>query len=805
MLQVALYVDTVDYNGTPTPVHNWRRLDLQENVNILLNDAIKDAKDVGKVLTSFTQQFTVPASKTNNQAMKYFYSFKTLNGFDSRRKHPALIKINGYDFKKGYFKLNSVSMRDNVPQSYSIQFFGELASLKDVYGNSELKDLISLSVYNHEYNIENTKDGLESGLAFEEVFLAELAFDEYALRCEEDGGDVEGRDCTIETLKEILPGKTTVVSKSTSGDIKYPLISHTRGFEYDSQGFHIILSDEQRDAGYTVRLNDRLKYGDLKPALRVSKIFDALETDFPQIKYNKTWLQSSPFNDMFVWLHRTKGYLSYDKSNLPDNSHTLDFTIGRADSVSEAPYIIGPDGDLRSSNGTFCTRAAIPSSSIDAETYRVILSVFNITGTGQVRVEIQNYKNGSEQGPIIREEFPHTASISVSTGYSAPYGCGWGSEFKIVADTTIVNLEYRIDVVKEVGDFDFSAAYGPGAPIALTTDVLVPFLMPKKTIVEFLTDLFKMFNLVAEEERDLDGSYKINILPLDDYYDSGTAYDITQYVDISGTTVERVSPYGSIDFDWAAPKTFLAINQAEITGDDFGAAHFNANYFDEGNIGDNSLLFDGGNYTVQPKVEKMIYERMNDAETDALTDIQWGWFVNDNKENIPEPTIGEILYLYMVNESPEETITWDDETTSTTYNRPSSVIDGDSQTLHFNAEFDEWTRLVNENSLFENYYSRYVEGVYSPYAKRFKCDAYLPAMMYLKIKLRDTVLIDNVPFNIERIKTNLTTGKSSLELLRITDEQSKFPVNTEGGFEPKWNTTEQVWDTAEQIWNNDEP
>lgn len=770
MLQVALYVNTVDYNGTPEPINNWRRLDLDEKVNILLQDSIKDAKDVGKVLTAFSQQFTIPASKNNNQAMKYFYSFKALNGFDARRKHPALIKINGYDYKKGYFKINSVSMRDNLPQSYSIQFFGELASLKDVYGAAELKDLISLSKYNHEYNIANVQDGFEAGLDF-----------------------------------DFSTPKNPVVTKDINGDIKYPLISHTRGFEHDSQDLHIILSQEQRDASYTVQADDRLKYADLKPALRVSTIFDALEQDFPQIKWNKTWLQSTPFNDMFMWLHRTKGYLSYDKSNLPDNSHTLNFTIGRTGNENEADYIAGPDGDLRSSNGTFCTRAAIPSSGIDSETFGVYLLVTSVTGTGNIRIQAQNFKGGTPQGSSIQEDFAHDApSISVTTGYAAPYGCGWGTEFVIIADTTIVNLEYEIQIVKFVGDLDYTATYGPGAPVALTTDVLVPYLMPKKTIIEFLTDIFKMFNLVAEEERDLDGSYRINLLPLNDYYDAGTAYDITPYVDIASSTVERVSPYGSIDFDWADPKTFLAINQAEITGDDFGAVHFDAQYFDEGDVGDNSLLFDGGNYTVQPKVEKMIYERMSDFDTDALTDIQWGWFVNDNKENVPEPTIGEILYMYIVNETPEQTIEWNDATISTTYNRPSSVIDGETQTLHFNTEFDEWTRLVNEESLFKNFHERYISGVYSPYARRFIIDAFLPAMIYLKVKLNDTLVIDNVPFNIEKINTNLTTGRSTLHLLRMTDEDTVYEVPIEGGTEIYWNTTEQTWSTAEQIWSNDE-
>ena len=47
--------------------------------------------------------------------------------------------------------------------------------------------------------------------------------------------------------------------ENPNGDFKYPLISHTRGFEYDDDGFHIILSDEQRDEGYTPDSDDQTR------------------------------------------------------------------------------------------------------------------------------------------------------------------------------------------------------------------------------------------------------------------------------------------------------------------------------------------------------------------------------------------------------------------------------------------------------------------------------------------------------------------------------------------------------------------
>ena len=135
-------------------------------------------------------------------------------------------------------------------------------------------------------------------------------------------------------------------------------------------------------------------------------------------------------------------------------------------------------------------------------------------------------------------------------------------------------------------------------------------LMPDMKIIDFLSDIFKTYNLDAFEERLDDNSYLINIKSYDDYLDSGKQYDITNYVDIDSSTVSRISPFKTVDYKYAEPKTFLAINQKEITGDDFGNVTFNVNNFtEEGSDSSNSLLFDGNKYEVKPKFEKVMFER----------------------------------------------------------------------------------------------------------------------------------------------------------------------------------------------------
>lgn len=772
MFQVSLHINSQIINQiTGIATDNWFDADLDPKVNILLNDSIKDAKDVGKVMTAYSNQFKLPASKNNNQIFKYFHNHSVLNGFDSRRKHEAIIKLNGFDFKKGYIKLNKVNLKDNAPLSYDIQFFGELSSLKDILGKADLSDLTSLGKYNHEYSIDNVRDGFEEGLDFSFATSPPLVF------------------------------------KDADGPIKYPLISHTRLFEYDSQKFHRLLSEEEKAAGYIVGSADRLDHSDLKPAIRVSKIFEAIEENFPKIKFNMDWIEStvakfgSPFDDLFMWLHREKGYLNYDVDPpAPDPVFgTLVLNIWKNLNDGTGPY----EYDYTSGSGDLRPLQVF----ITGTSRRKFSGVFTVEGVndGAVYARVGLKRNGVDVS-YLANGATYSENGSISINFDINYDLDGDWEI-----TTDIRCENSVGaVIPTLTITDTSSAYGTrtsvygGSAISLVEDVIVPLSMPKKKIIDFLSDLFKMFNLVAYEERKLDGTYEIYIESLDSYYRKGTAYDITQYIDISDSAVERISPYSYVSFKFPEKKTFLAINQEKITGDDFGDVEFRVDFFDEGNNSTSEYLFDGGEYNIEPKFEKVMYERLVNRDvigSEEQTNIQIGLYVNDNKEDVPEPVLGDALLFYAVQEQtgfPEQYIRWSDGFNSIEYNRPSNVKGDSSQTLHFNAEFDEWTYDINQNSLFNNFYKNYIAGIYSPYARRVIVDAYLPSLIYSKIRLNDSIIIDRVVFLIESIKTNLTTGKSSLKLLRLTDIETKYVVPSEGQL--KVNTEDTQWELRSEDW-----
>ena len=68
MQKLQLYID----NDPDINVVNYVRIDLFKDEQVSFNQSIQNIKDPAKIFTEFTQTFTVPASKTNNQVFEHY-------------------------------------------------------------------------------------------------------------------------------------------------------------------------------------------------------------------------------------------------------------------------------------------------------------------------------------------------------------------------------------------------------------------------------------------------------------------------------------------------------------------------------------------------------------------------------------------------------------------------------------------------------------------------------------------------------------------------------------------------------------
>ena len=138
-----------------------QRVDLFEDESVVLTQSIQNVKDISKIFTEFTRTFAIPASKTNNKIFKHYYDFSIGEGYDARIKKQSTLELNNLSFKEGLIKLNGVKLKNNVPHTYNITFFGNTINLKDVLADSQLSSLQKLNDYNQIYNFSNVTSAMQ--------------------------------------------------------------------------------------------------------------------------------------------------------------------------------------------------------------------------------------------------------------------------------------------------------------------------------------------------------------------------------------------------------------------------------------------------------------------------------------------------------------------------------------------------------------------------------------------------------------------------------------------------------------------
>src|SRR3972149_4617249 len=217
------------------------KLDLFKDESVELSSSVANINDITKNMTDYSKSFTVPATHNNNIIFKHYYNANIDNSFDARIKHSGRIELYGFPFKTGKWSLNKVSVKQGRPSSYTINFVGNLVSLKDKLKNYELKDL-NLSAYNHTYNPTNVKTGLTSSLF--------------------------------------------------GGTVVYNLFSKKQ--LYYRSGSENINTATLANIAYTGGANTGVNWDLLKPSIQLIKIIEAIETDF-NITFSRDFFGTSQF------------------------------------------------------------------------------------------------------------------------------------------------------------------------------------------------------------------------------------------------------------------------------------------------------------------------------------------------------------------------------------------------------------------------------------------------------------------------------------------------------------------------------
>ena len=787
MQRLQLYIE--DNEG------NYPLVDLFDDEMVELTSTIQDVKDIGKVFTDYSQTFTVPASDTNNKIFRHYYNYHiTGNAFDSRKKKQALLHINYAPFRRGKIYLNSVKMKDNKAYAYELTFYGNTVSLKDLLGDDELTDLPYLNNFNHKYTDTIVKEGFEDGLDF-------------------------------------------VVGTETKSDaIIYPLITSKKrlffnsddpdDIEFNSTG-NIYYNDNPQD-------NSRgLEFTDLKPAIRAYNIIEAIEDKY-NLSFTKDFFTSPAFENLYLWLSNIKG-----EFNQQDDFKLFEHYAKTAEYQDNTTYR-GPASSWTNQDipeVTFENDIVTITKSTGADEYKIALRSLYSPKTAFDIVFTEVDELGNEIGEYVTKigELLSAPDYGTFVGYytAFPSSSSAGTrrfKTKVRADNWS-SISPILHVIKDSGGTPVLEAWSSiSSDVRLEIDISITddYVMPKMKVIDFLTGLFKMFNLTAYYIDDLDDSdYNLNNKPtiyvdtLDNYYADavnnklGATIDITKYIDSTEHMVSSVMPFSDIEFKYNSNDSLLMRNHEEQFNEIFGDAEFDVrNDFTDPVTGE-YLIDRGTKYQIDVPFTHMKFERLinlarlDDAyEQTDNTGIQWGYSAGGEfsaDTNVSPPTgdydsldVKPLLFYAIretnlpvasvANDYVDGRINWifgGNSNAISNYWRPSNSNESGNSTtppaytLNFDQEVDEWQKInystdvagAETNSLYYVFYRSYVRSVFNPAKRMFKLTAYLPTSIIINYRLNDQIKIHDKMFRINSITTNLNTGKSELELLNIfTDE-----------------------------------
>ena len=221
-----------------------KKIELFEDEQINVTSSVQNIADISKVFTDFSQSFTVPASTVNNAIFQHFYQSDVDSTIDHNIRRSAVIEIDLTTFRRGKIQIEKANVKNGQPENYQLTFYGEIRTLKDLFGEDKLNNL-DLSSLEFTYN----------------------------------GTEIYNR----------------IIDLTTNYDVRYPLIASNRLWTYH-HGSEDITTNAHA-----------IQYNELFPAVKISRLFQAIANDYG-ITFTGTFLSDPRFNQVFLYGKNTNEY-----------------------------------------------------------------------------------------------------------------------------------------------------------------------------------------------------------------------------------------------------------------------------------------------------------------------------------------------------------------------------------------------------------------------------------------------------------------------------------------------------------------
>lgn len=475
-------IEIININGD-----YYTRLDLFKDEKISLNSSIQNVNDLSKVFTDYSQSFTVPASKNNNQIFNYWNESGVNDGFDQRVRYDAIIEINSIPFKNGQIQIEKANEKDNRIESFSITFYGKVKQIKDLFKEDKIS-IFDYSSLNHPY--------------------------------------------TFDEVRKRIDG--TIVD-----NVSYPLVGNQNKYEY--------LTGGTNDVSVGGSLAKSIDYTDLFPAIPVSKIFDFMQSHYG-ITFTSTLFDTSYWKDLYLYCKGKEQQTVYT-APVKVNFNTMIYTNFPStpfdgfslttDNVTIKRPLLNPYFP------TYTNQQYVQKF---GEYYRIIINVSN--GSIPYRLKIKN-TDGTLRQVLNDQygTCDHTfyANFPIDNNQSFYYEIESESPFTFSCQLFIISTMNG----PHLGSFGWtttgfwdSSHYYTSTSQSTTETINIGDYIPDMKVVDLFNGLIKLFNLTITATSETE----FNLEPLEFYYAYGNYIDINDYVINDSVDLERTKLFKKLSF-----------------------------------------------------------------------------------------------------------------------------------------------------------------------------------------------------------------------------------------------------------------
>lgn len=718
------------YENTARLTQYW--LDLYDAEPIKLTLSIEDITNADATST-YSKAFKVPGTRKNNEFFKQAFE---INGvlFDVTVKKPAVILVDGAEFRQGHIRLNKMIKNTELDRyDYELVFLGETRDFSSIIGDSPLCAL----------DMTDITGGI---------------------------GGVPLSKADIQYSWDAYPEGPNLTSGLHDGNIIYPLVDHGNTYADTGAPLQPEVRNNANPLGkpFTNPANP-LNINQMKPVIRAKRIWDQIFED-AGYTYSSSFIDSPRFHQMYVSAFGNEALPAYN----PTAASEYNFAASEPASA----------GNYQGFGTQFAVAVETdPSDSWVFDTYTAAATgTYTFTGS----VYFYGYNEIISSWPPAYS--PEYGSLCIHVnGNPTPVACGNYAQQSTSSVTHTLNLNTGDQVTFRVAGNDgitFVSCSAQSFACTSSPGNINPVSLLECTYkqIDFIKDILLMFRLVLSPDPNDPRNFIVE--PWQTYINSGQLYDWSKkLVEEKDVVVEPVffTQSDQITFTQPTDGDWINIYHQQSYKHNWGWLQFDSN---------NELL----KGTRDVKVIGIANTPMTQVEGQGTTS---SWIVpqihvhstdDGPTKHLPIKARTRLVFYNGLQATP---VSWYLVDNAPINNYPlisqyeTWPITPGSLNLAFSNDVQYWGTGVagynlNGSTLYDSYWSRYVSSLYNKFSRRVTAYFVLNNIDLNTFSFDDTIFVNGVYYIPEKI-IDLQIGaytEVQVQLLTANDYVPTFTNET---------------------------